>query len=81
MHQTHRSAYALQVTSRPLACVGFQSYRYRHGHSFVMIGALNDTDALRQAHLSIACTPQSEHLERWNGSSYGPCLQPQAAAH
>ncbi|MFC7462051.1 LPD11 domain-containing protein [Hydrogenophaga defluvii] len=68
------SAEATPVTSKPLAAAGFLSYRYRQPHGFVMIGAKDDDDALKQAGRSIEGAPQLTDLERWNGTTYSPVV-------
>jgi hypothetical protein len=56
---------------RPCASPGLLSYRYRGRYGFVMIGATDDDDALREAGRSMAPRlPDLARLERWNGESY-----------
>lgn len=76
MNRTTCSQQMLPMTSRPLAARGLKSYRYRLPFGFVMIGALNDLDALNQAGRSIDHTPQVANLQHWNGLAYIPCEQP-----
>lgn len=73
-HPHTSAAHAVPVTNRPLADRGLLSYRYRQPHGFVMIGAKDDEDALKQAGRSIESTPQLTALERWNGTSYSPVV-------
>jgi hypothetical protein len=57
---------------RPLAAPGLTSYRYRGRFGFIMIGAVDNSDALRQALRSTAGPLKLEKLEIWNGSNYEP---------
>lgn len=43
---------------KPLAAAGLISYRYRGRYGFVMIGAHDDADALKQANRSLS-TPDA----------------------
>lgn len=70
-------AYALSLTSRPLAAKGLRSYRHPGTFGWVMIGATSDADALREAGRSVA-HPSLQQLQRWNGSSYEHCVPPSA---
>jgi len=61
----------ISLENKPLAAHGLTSYRYKGRYGFVMIGAKDDTDALKEAQRSLAwdkATP--EKLERWNGTEY-----------
>jgi hypothetical protein len=49
---------------------GLHSYRFRHRWGFVMLGAIDDADAMFQARRS---TDAPGTLERWNGREYRPC--------
>lgn len=57
---------------RPLAAPGLKSYRYRGRYGWVMIGARDDADALREAARSIEGAPDPENLQVWNGAQYAP---------
>ena len=62
---------AISLENKPLASYGLTSYRYKGRYGFVMIGAKDDEDALREAQRSLTwdkATP--EKLERWNGTKY-----------
>lgn len=54
---------------RPCAALGLQSYRARGRYGWVMIGATDDADAMREA---LRSTDRVETLERWNGARYMP---------
>lgn len=55
--------------NRPCAARGLHSYRFAHAHGYVMIGALDEADAMFQARRS---TDAPGTLERWNGRTYEP---------
>lgn len=64
-------------TDRPLAALGLISYRYRGNFGWIMIGAKNHSDALREAGRSVTPPfndtdnrPQLANLQMWNGSQY-----------
>lgn len=61
----------LHVTDRPLAAEGFTSYRCKGGYGWIMIGALDHADAMREARRSSA-EAKPEDLEVWNGEQYVP---------
>ncbi len=57
--------------NRPCAASGLTSYRYGNGpYGFVMIGAKDDQDALREACRSVSGHVYPDRLERWNGTAY-----------
>ena len=57
-------------TELPCAAAPWKSYRYRGRYGWIMIGAVNDIDALAQALLSVglneADTLTRANLERWD---------------
>lgn len=55
--------------NKPCASQGLTSYRYKGPYGFIMIGAVNDADAMREAARSTS-NPIRENLEVWNGSAY-----------
>jgi len=55
---------------KPLADHGLTSYRYRGRYGWIMIGAKDHNDALREARRSTDEPINRRHLERWNGSEY-----------
>lgn len=57
--------------NKPLAVPGLSSYRYKGPYGWIMIGARDDEDALREAGRSTAA-PVPENLQAWNGSEYVP---------
>lgn len=56
----------------PLAAAGLTSYRYRSRLGYVMIGATDNEDALREARRSVTGEVLTENLEVWSGTQYGP---------
>lgn len=63
------------LVDRPLAAPGLTSYRYRSKWGYIMIGARDDNDALREALRSIEtdeAPPRIANLEKWNGEQYEP---------
>lgn len=57
--------------NRPCAADGLTSYRYLGAFGFVMIGATDDADALREASRSLSAGPAViELLQVWNGTCY-----------
>lgn len=58
-------------TDRPCAAPGLVSYRYLGRYGWVMIGATDDADALREAGRSVGSDEvDPSRLERWNGERY-----------
>lgn len=60
----------MNVCDRPLAIAGLKSYRYRGRYGWVMIGAHDDADALKEAQRSISDPAVIENLQYWNGEQY-----------
>lgn len=58
----------MNLTDRPLAAPGLDSYRYAGPMGYVMIGATSTADALRQAARSLdrRTLPTVLNLERWD---------------
>ena len=62
---------AISLHDKPLAAHGLTSYRYQGRYGFIMIGAKDDGDALREAQRSLTWdTATPDNLERWNGTQY-----------
>lgn len=59
--------------NRPLAGPGLTSYRYRTYLGWVMIGATDDADALKEAARSVDFPIDPSKLQKWNGKEYAPC--------
>lgn len=64
------------VTGKPLAAPGLRSYRCKGQFGWIMIGAVDDADALSEARRSDPHATQ-ERLQRWNGTAYVPCSSSQ----
>ena len=63
----------IDYTSKPMAAKGLISYRYPSPDSWIMIGATDDQDALREANRSLLRkTAEISKLQKWDGSSYQP---------
>lgn len=60
------------VTTRPCAAAGLISYRYRGPYGWIMIGAKDDADALREARRSTSAPITPANLEAWDGAAYAP---------
>ena len=58
--------------NKPLAAVGLRSYRYGGRYGWIMIGARDDADALREASRSTEGPLNLERLEKWDGKKYAP---------
>jgi hypothetical protein len=59
---------------KPLAAEGLISYRLRGRYGWIMIGALDHADAMREAARSTP-DPKPENLQIWNGTQYVPVIQ------
>lgn len=66
--------WATGFTEMPLAVAGFDSYRYRGRYGWIMIGAIDHNDALREAGRSHAGGLTFSNLERWDGTRYAPVV-------
>lgn len=56
--------------NRPLAVAPWKSYRYRGRYGWIMIGAKDDEDALREAKRSTNENVHPARLQKWNGVEY-----------
>lgn len=65
---------------QPCAAPGLDSYRYRGRYGWIMIGAINDEDALHEAGRSHAGGLTFANLERWDGARYVPVREANAGA-
>lgn len=62
------------ITDRPLAAAPNTSYRLKGAFGWIMIGAMNDQGAMREARRSTE-HPRFEDLEKWDGTQYVRCVQ------
>ena len=69
----------LPVSQRPCAAVGLISYRCKSAFGWIMIGATDKADAMREA-LRSSDRVHPDHLEVWNGKQYVPAHNKQAEA-
>lgn len=60
------------MTNKPMAAQGLDSYRYRGRFGWIMIGATDHQDALRQAQRSTADPVTADRLQHWTGTEYQP---------
>lgn len=56
-------------TARPCAAPGLTSFRYKGRYGFVMIGATNTEDALREARRSIDGPATANNLDIWDADA------------
>lgn len=59
----------MDFTNYPMAAKGLTSYRCKGGFGWIMIGAHDHADAIRQAHRSSDTVDEST-LEVWDGKAY-----------
>jgi len=57
------------ICDRPMAAHGLTSYRLRGRYGWVMIGATDHADAMRDAARSTQ-EPKPENLQVWDGTQY-----------
>ena len=61
----------MNTCDKPLAAEGLTSYRYKSEYGFIMIGAKNVTDALKEAFRSMSYgQPDISNLQVWDGEEY-----------
>jgi metal-responsive CopG/Arc/MetJ family transcriptional regulator len=60
---------------KPVASKGFISYRYKGPYGYIMIGATDDDDALKEARRSSSKPVTIENLEIWDGKKYVPVFK------
>lgn len=60
----------LPYWDRPCADAGLTSYHYQGAYGWVMIGAKDHDDALREARRSVCHEPLMGRLQVWNGTEY-----------
>jgi hypothetical protein len=58
------------VHNKPMAIQGLKSYRYKGRYGYIMIGAKDTQDALREASRSTDSEITSDNLESWDYSKY-----------
>lgn len=65
------------ICDLPLAAYPFTSYRYAVGQDWIMIGAMNDDEALAQAQLSLEPSTKARRsrLQRFDGTKYRPVIE------
>jgi hypothetical protein len=60
----------LNLCDKPMASKGLISYRYRGRYGWIMIGAKDDNDALREAQRSTSDKVIIDNLQIWKGNQY-----------
>jgi hypothetical protein len=60
----------MNLCDKPMAMKGLISYRYRGRYGWIMIGAKDDNDALREAQRSTSDKVTMDNLQIWKGSQY-----------
>ena len=60
----------INLCDKPMASKGLISYRYRGRYGWIMIGAKDDNDALREAQRSTSDKVTMDNLQIWKGSQY-----------
>jgi hypothetical protein len=65
---------------RPMAAAGLISYRCRGRYGWIMIGALDNADAVREAKRSTDKDIGYSDIEVWNGTRY-VAAEPHCAHH
>ena len=55
--------------TRPCAAAGLTSFRYKGRYGFIMIGATNTEDALREARRSITGPATVNNLDIWDAEA------------
>jgi len=68
------------ITDRPLATAPNKSYRHKSAFGWIMIGAMDDQHAMREARRSTE-NPRYEDLQKWDGTQYVGCAQATEAMH
>ena len=57
-------------TDKPCAAHGLTSYRYKGRYGWIMIGAKDDADALKEAQRSTSDKVTADNLQIWNKTQY-----------
>ena len=60
----------IATSDKPCAAPGLASWRYRGTYGWIMIGANNGADAMREAARSTDAPMELSRLQRWNGKEY-----------
>jgi len=71
MRRTRINGYRVtDYWDKPCATRGLTSYRYAGRYGWIMIGAVDDADAIREARRSHSDPIDPAKLQRWNGEQY-----------
>lgn len=60
----------MNLHDKPLAQAPYTSYRYKGRYGWIMIGATDHADALREVARSTLDVIEPERLQVWNGAQY-----------
>jgi hypothetical protein len=60
----------INLCDKPMASKGLISYRYRGRYGWIMIGARDDSEALKEAQRSTSDKVIIDNLQIWKGSQY-----------
>lgn len=61
----------MNTHNKPMAAQGLTSYRYKGTYGWIMIGATDHADALREAQRSMRHDVATlDNLQVWNGTQY-----------
>ena len=60
----------MNLCDKPMAMKGLISYRYRGRYGWIMIGAKDDNDALREAQRSTSDKVTMDNLQIWKDNQY-----------
>jgi hypothetical protein len=60
----------MEYYNKPMAAHGLISYRYKGRYGWIMIGAKDDADALKEAQRSTSDKVTAENLQIWNKTQY-----------
>lgn len=71
MQRTNLKGYRIpEYWNRPCAVRGLISYRYAGPYGWIMIGAVDDADAIKEAARSTSAPIDPAKLQRWTGDEY-----------
>ena len=60
----------MEYHNKPMAAHGLTSYRYKGRYGWIMIGAKDDADALKEAQRSTSDKVTADNLQIWNKTQY-----------
>ena len=69
VHQAIEKGAVMNTHNKPLAAIGLLSYRYKGAYGYIMIGAHDNEDALREAGRSTSDKLSIARLEAWSDAA------------